>query len=160
MPLTSVVKSMFSHVLILTFLKQVLPFSALMHIWGICLKWRSALPFPGVCKCKKTYRIILSSSSSCHQKDECNSLIGGCGHLSEAWRDVSDSNRTVLHTIPYKYTSTQYTCIITCGIRLVLKIILAFTSLPIFSKFGSSVNIPKIYCQFVLQFQICGSKIH
>ena len=54
----------------------------------------------------------------CHQKDECNSLIGGCGHLSEAWRDVSDSNRTVLHTIPYKYTSTQYTCIITCGIRI------------------------------------------
>ena len=39
-----------------------------------------------------------------YQKDECNSLIGGCGHLSEAWRDVSDSNRTVLHTIPYKYT--------------------------------------------------------
>ena len=32
MPLTSVVKSMFSHVLILTFLKQVSPFSALMHI--------------------------------------------------------------------------------------------------------------------------------
>ena len=54
----------------------------------------------------------------CHQKDECNSLIGGCGHLSEAWRDVSDSNRTVLHTIPYKYTSTQYTCIFTYGIRI------------------------------------------
>ena len=59
MPLTSVVKSVFSHVLILTFLKQVLPFSALMHILGICLQWRRALPFPGVCKCKRTYRIFI-----------------------------------------------------------------------------------------------------
>ena len=72
----------------------------------------------------------------CYQKDECNSLIGGCGHLSEAWRDVSDSNRTVLHTIPYKYTSTQYTCIFSYWYtywlaQTFLKIIFTFASLRI-----------------------------
>ena len=30
-----------------------------------------------------------------YQEDECNRPIGGCGHLSETWRDVSESNLIV-----------------------------------------------------------------
>ena len=33
-----------------------------------------------------------------YQRDECNSLIGGCGHLSETWRHVSESN-LIVHTV-------------------------------------------------------------
>ena len=62
MPLTSVVKSVFSHVLILTFLKQVLPFSALMHEEFVFNEEEHCYSLE-YANAKKTYRIFILTIS-------------------------------------------------------------------------------------------------
>ena len=44
-----------------------------------------------------------------YQEDECNRPIGGCGHLSETWRDVSESN-LIVHTLHSTHYSAQSYC--------------------------------------------------
>ena len=101
MPLTSVVKSsVLSYCFDLNISKAGIAFfGAHVYIRNLSsMKKRIAVPWS--MQMQKDLQDLYPHHHLRYQKDECNSLIGGCGHLSEAWRDVSDSNRTVLHTRP------------------------------------------------------------